>query len=165
MTYQSYPATGPEPQVARIQQPPSLRTAVRLMYAGAALEVISLIVAVLTISSLKSAIMKADPNFTATQLHNTEVAGTAAVVVGAVITIGLWLWMAWANGRGRSWARVVATVFFAINTLDLIASFVRVHATATVIVAILIWLVGLAAIVFLFRRDSSAFYQQQKSLV
>ena len=164
--YQPYPAAGPEsqfPPFPQFQQPPSLRIAVRLMYLGAALEVIQLIVAVVTISSLKAAIMRADPSFTASQLHDTQVAGTASVAVGAVITIGLWLWMAWANGRGRRWARIVSAVFFGINTLNLVASFARVHATATLIVAILIWLVGLGAIVLLFRRESSSFYQQRTS--
>ena len=157
--YQSYPDTGPAQESARVQLPPSLRNAVRLMYAGAALEVISLIVALLTISSLKAAILKADPTYTASQLHSAEVVTTVSVVVGAVITIGLWLWMAWANGRGRRWARIVSAVFFGINTLDLAVSFARVHATATVIVAVLIWLVGLAAIVLMFRKESSSFYQ------
>jgi hypothetical protein len=164
--YQSYPANDPAQSYAQPQQrPPSLRNAVRLMYAGAALEVISLIVALLTIGSLKAAILKADPNFTATQLHNAQVAGTVSVVVGAVITIGLWLWMAWANGRGRRWARIVSAVFFGINTLSLVVSFARVHVTATVIIAVLVWLVGLAAIVLLFRKDSSAYYQRQASPV
>jgi hypothetical protein len=163
--YQSYPATGPAQQPARTQQPPSLRNAVRLMYLGAALEVIELIVALLTVSSLKAAILRADPSYTAAQLHNAEVASTVALVVGAVITIGLWLWMAWANGRGRRWARIVSAVFFGINTLDLAVSFARVHATATLILGILIWLAGLAAIVLLFRKESSSFYQQNTSLV
>ena len=163
--YQSYPASDPAQQSLPAQLPPSLRNAVRLMYAGAALEVIVLIVALVTISSLKAAIMKADPSFTASQLHNAQVVGTASLVIGSVITIGLWLWMAWANGRGRRWARIVSAVFFGINTLDLVISFARVHATATAILAVLIWLVGLAAIVLLFRKDSSAFYQQQASAV
>ena len=163
--YQSYPASDPaqQPQPLQPQQPPSLRNAIRLMYAGAALEVVELIVALLTISSLKAAILRAEPNYTATQLHNAQVASTVSLVVGAVITIGLWLWMAWANGRGRRWARIVSAVFFGINTVDLVVSFARVHATATVILAVLIWLVGLAALVLLFRKDSSAFYQQQAS--
>lgn len=157
--YQSYPASDPMMDSLKNQLPPSLRMAVRLMYAGAVLEVLSLIVALVTISSLKAAILKADPAFTSSQLHSAEVISTASVIVGAVITAGLWLWMAWANKRGRRWARIVSAVFFAINTLDLAASFVRVHATATVLIAVLIWLVGLAAIVLLFRRDASSFYQ------
>jgi hypothetical protein len=163
--YQSYPASGPAQESLQPQLPPSLRNAVRLMYAGAALEVIALIVALLTISSLKAAILRADPAYTASQLHNAQVVGTVSLVVGAVITIGLWLWMAWANGRGRRWARIVSAVFFGINTLDLAISFARVHATATAVLAVLIWLVGLAAIVLLFRKDSSSFYQQQASPV
>ena len=62
------------------------------------------------------------------QVHNAEVAAVVTSVIGGVIAVGLWLWMAWANGRGRRWARIVATVFFAINTLDLIASVARIHA-------------------------------------
>ncbi|HEY0933457.1 MAG TPA: hypothetical protein VGD91_06890 [Trebonia sp.] len=163
--YQSYPAAGPETQSPPTQPPPALRNAVRLMYLGAVLEVIQLVAALATISSLKAAILRVDPSYTAAQLHNAEVASTVSVVVGVVITIGLWLWMAWANGRGRRWARIVSAVFFGINTLDLAVSFARVHATATVIVAVLIWLVGLAAIVLLFRRESSSYYQQRTSPV
>ena len=71
--------------------------------------------------------------------------------------------MARANGRGRGWARIVAAVFFAINTLDLIASFARVHAVGTLIVGILVWLVGLGAIVFLFSKESSAYFAAQRT--
>jgi hypothetical protein len=162
--YQSYPASGPAQDISRTQPPPpSVRNAVLLMYAGAVLEVIALIVAVLTTSSLKAAILKAHPAYTAAQVHTAEDSRTVSLVVGAVITIGLWLWMAWANGRGRSWARIVSAVLFGINTLDLIVSFALVHATASMIVGILIWLVGLAAVVLLFRRESGPFYRQRTS--
>ena len=82
-------------------------------------------------------------------------------MVGAVITIGLWLWMAWANGRGLNWARIVSAVFFGINTLNLLLSFFLVHAAATLIVGVIVWLVGLGAILLLFSRESAPFYKQQ----
>ena len=82
---------------------------------------LALIVTLLTIGSLKSAIFRAHPGYTAAQLHTAEVNRTVPLAVGAVITIGLWLWIAWANGQGRSWARIVSAVFFSINTLDLTA--------------------------------------------
>ena len=88
-----------------------------------------------------------------------QLIGTAAE---APLVIGLWLWMAWANGRGRSWARIVAAVFFGINTLDLIVSFARVHAVGSLIVSILVWLVGLGAIVFLFSKESGAYFAAQR---
>lgn len=161
--YQSYPAPGPAQEPPRIQPPHSVRNAVKLIYAGAALEVVALIVALLTIGSLKSAIFRAHPAYTAAQLHTAEVSRTVTLAVGAVITIGLWLWMAWANGRGRSWARIVSAVLFGINTLDLLISFALVHAAATMIVGVAIWLVGLAAIVLLFSKESGPYYRQQVS--
>jgi hypothetical protein len=127
--------------------------------------VIALIVALLTTSSLKAAILKAHPAYTAAQVHTAEDSRTVSLVIGAVITIGLWLWMAWANGHGRSWARTVSAVLFGINTLDLIISFALVHAAASMIVGLLVWLVGLAAIELLFRRESGPFYRQQTSPV
>jgi hypothetical protein len=71
--------------------------------------------------------------------------------------------MARANLRGRGWARIVAAVFFAINTVDLIASFARVHAVGSPIVSALVWLVGLGAIVFLFSKESGAYFAAQRS--
>ena len=164
MSYQPYPTSGqtPEPQ-QRPPAPNSVQTAVKLMYAGAALSLIELIVSLATIASLKSAILKKYPNYTSTQIHSAEVAIVAGVVIEAVIAIGLWLWMAWANGNGRSWARVVSAVFFGINTLDLLISLFAVHAVATLIIGVAIWLVGLAAIVLIFSKESRPFYNRQSA--
>ena len=52
--------------------------------------------------------------------HTAEGARTIPLVIGGLIAIGLWLWMAWANGRGRGWARVLSAVLFGINTLTLV---------------------------------------------
>jgi hypothetical protein len=163
--YESYPVPGPEPEPEpeRIQPPNSVRNAVKLMYAGAALEVVALIVALLTRSSFKSAILKAHPGYTAAQLNTAENGRVVSLAIGAVITIGLWLWMAWANGRGRNWARIVSAVLFGINTLDLIVSIAVVRAAATDIVGVVIWLVGLAAIVLLFRKESGPYFRPQAS--
>jgi hypothetical protein len=138
-----------------------VRNAVKLMYAGAAIEVLAVIIALATAGSLKSAIFKAHPSYTLAQLHTAEVTRTASLVVGALITIALWLWMAWANGHGRNWARVVSAVFFGINTLDLLISFVLVHAIGSELVGVVIWLVGLGAIVLIFNKESAPFYHQQ----
>jgi hypothetical protein len=72
--------------------------------------------------------------------------------------------MAWANGKGHSWARVVSALFFGINTLDLLVSLFLVHAAATLVIGLAIWLVGLVAIVLIFSRDSGPFYNQQSAL-
>ncbi len=41
------------------------------------------------------------------------------VVVG-LIGIALWLWMAQSNKAGKNWARIISTVFFAIDTIGAI---------------------------------------------
>jgi hypothetical protein len=161
--YEPYPTSGPAQQPEQIQPPRSVRNAVKLMYTGAALEVLAVIIALVTIGSLKSDILARHPAYTAAQLHSAEVARTVPLVIGGLIAIGLWLWMAWANGSGRSWARVVSAVFFGINTLDLLISLFVVHAVATVIIGVVIWLVGLGAIVLIFSKESGPFYNQQSA--
>ena len=158
--YEPYPASGPAQKPQQIQPPRSVLNAVKLMYAGAALEVLAVIIALVTIGSLKSAILARHRAYTTAQLHTAEAARTVPLVVGGLIAIGLWLWMAWANGKGRSWARIVSAVFFGINTLDLLISLLAVHAVATLIIGVVIWLVGLGAIVLLFSKESGPFYKQ-----
>jgi hypothetical protein len=48
-----------------------------------------------------------------------------------------------------------------INTVDLLTSFLLVHAVATPIIGVVIWLVGLGAIVLMFSKESDPFYKQQ----
>jgi ABC-type uncharacterized transport system permease subunit len=134
------------------------------MYVGAGLEVLSLIVALATIGSLKSTIFREHPQYTSAQLHTAEVAGTLPLAVGALITIGLWLWMARANGKGKNWARILSAVFFGINTLDLATSIAVAHAVGTLIVGIVIWFVGLGTIMLIFSKESRPFYHQQPTL-
>jgi hypothetical protein len=139
--------------------------AVKLMYAGAAVEVVAVIVALVFRSSLKSVILASQPHYTAAQLHTAEGARTIPLIVGGVVAIALWLWMAWAIGKGLNWARILSAVFFAINTLDaLVALFLVRDSVATEIIGAVIWFIGLAAIVLLFSKDSRPFYNQGADL-
>ena len=158
--YEPYPVSESSQQVERARPPRTVLSAVRLMYAGAALDVVALIVALVTRGSLKSAILKAHPHYTSAQLHTAENVRTGILVIGALIAVGAWLWMAWANGRGRSWARGVSAVLFGIDTLGLLISLRAARAAATLIVGVVIWLVGLAVIVLIFNKSSGPFYRQ-----
>ncbi len=158
--YQPYPSGGPEPLLPQAGPPPQpVRTAVLLMCAGAALSVIEIIIGAVTIGSLRSAIRSQYPNYTASQIHTAEVAGVVAAVAIGALAVGLWLWMAWANGRGRNWARIVATVLFALNTIDALALVARPHSAVSLLFAGLVWLAGLGAVFFLWQRESSAYFQ------
>jgi len=83
-----------------------------------------------------------------------------AILVG-IIAIALWLWMARANQAGRNWARITGTVFFGLNTLFLLLSLVRPHASLALIFNILVWLVGLGAVIMLWRKESAPYFNPQ----
>jgi hypothetical protein len=157
--YPSAPPPPPEQPGPGRLRPRSVQAAIRLMYAGAALEAVGVILGLVTVGSLKAAIVKRSPNLTATQVHGVEIFSVVGTVLIGVIAIGVWLWMAWANGRGRRWARVVAAVLFGIDTLSLLLSFTRANVIGAVILSVLVWLAGLGAIILIFGRESAPFYQ------
>ena len=159
--YKPYPVSQSPQQVERARPPRTVLSAVRLMYAGAALEVVNLIIALVTRGRLNSVILTAHPHYTSAQLRTAVNFRAGILVVGALIAVGAWLWMAWANGRGRSWARGVSVALFVLGTLGLpIISLRTARNAATLIIGMLIWLVGLAVIVLIFNGSSGPFYRQ-----
>ena len=157
--YQPYPSAGQAPEPVRPDPPDSVLTAVKLMYAGAIVSGLSLVVGLITIGSLRSELRKAYPNVTASQLHTIEVATVVFIVIFGLIGIGLWIWMAMANKRGGNWARITATVFFGLNTVSLLVGLARPEPLASRLVGLLIWLIGLGAVVMLWRSESTAFFK------
>ena len=62
---QPYPSTGKPVEPERPAAPPSVLNAVKLMYAGAAVSTVSLVISLVDISGTKAAIRKARPSLTA----------------------------------------------------------------------------------------------------
>jgi hypothetical protein len=148
----------------RPSAPRSARTvfaALRLMYVGALVELCTLATVVVTLGDLKSAIVQRDPRYTAVQWH-AEVRGhIVPLEIGAVIATGVWLWLAWANGRGHRWARAAFAVFFAITTVSLlngIAGGAATYAPVDLIAGVVLWLVALATVALVFHRESGPHY-------
>jgi hypothetical protein len=95
-------------------------------------------------------------------------------VVGSAVGVVLWLWMASANRAGRRWARITSTVFFGIDCLFMLlllavlrtllhlAEDLGGSVPTIVMVAVLAglcsWVLNLATIVLLWRKESSAYY-------
>jgi hypothetical protein len=77
--------------------PRAVLTAVRLMCAGAVAELAAWITYVVTAGSVRSAMARTNP----AQWHLVQ-AHIVAVEIAAPIGIGLWVWMAWAIGRGMT---------------------------------------------------------------
>jgi hypothetical protein len=160
---QRYPSSGKPVELERLPAPPSVANAVKLMYAGAAVSTVSLIVSLADISGTKSAIRKARPNLTAAQVSQLNTFIISLAVVSGLIGIGLWLWMAWANNQGKNWARILSTVLFCLATLDLVGVFSEPKTVFGLLFPVLTWLVGVGAVFLLWRPDSSAFFKPQGS--
>jgi hypothetical protein len=91
------------------------------MDAGAAVSTGTLIISLALISAIKAALRTATPGLTAAQVSDVNTLITLAMVFGLAV-IGLWLWMARANGQGRNWARILPTVLFGLATLEMITA-------------------------------------------
>jgi hypothetical protein len=156
--YQPYPSPGQVPQPGRPEPPRSVITAVRLMYVGAAISALGTILALVSLSSFTTTLRNADPSLTTAQISSFKSIYIGSAVVGGLIGIGLWVWMALANKAGKNWARIVSTVFFGIATLEMLYNLVRAEPAAGKIGTVLVWLVGLGAIVMLYRRESSEYF-------
>ncbi len=157
--YQPYPSSGQPVEPERPAAPPAVLNAVKLMYAGAAVSTVSLVISLVNISGTKAAIRKAKPNLTIAQVNQLNTFIITLAVVSGVIGVGLWLWMAKANGQGRNWARILSSVLFLLATLDLFGVFSQPKTLLGLVFPVLTWLVGAGAVFFLWRPESTAFFK------
>jgi hypothetical protein len=144
----------------------TVRAAVRLMYAGAAVSTVNVIIALAVIVDIKAYHAVLGYHLTAAQVGQLNTLVITELLVTGLIPVALWLWMAWANGQGRNWARSLSTVLFAGATLDLTGafrtpvisvSFVPMEFGSTI--PVLTWLAGAAALWLLWRPASTAFFK------
>jgi hypothetical protein len=139
--------------------PRTVVTAVRLMCVGAVVELAALLTIVTTAGGLKAAVLARDP----AQWHIALVMLTAKEVA-APVGIAVWLWLAWANGRGHDWARLIFTWFFGMFTVSLLVALAQhatVYAPADLAALTALWLVALASMVLIFSKASWPYYRQQ----
>jgi hypothetical protein len=155
----------------RLPAPAPVLTAVRLMYIGAAVSAVYLtFLLAIAIADVQAAARGRwlGLSLTAARLSQLKPLVVMVVMVGGLIVIAAWLWMARADSQGRNWARILSTVLFGIATLQLTADFRQpeFHVVPGVealglLGAVLTWLPGLAAVWLLWRPASTAFFRPQ----
>ncbi|MBS2966488.1 hypothetical protein KGA66_25835 [Actinocrinis puniceicyclus] len=166
--YPQYPGQSGMP--AKPPVPKTVQNAFYLMLAGAGLTLIGTVVGLTQTSKMRETITSKNPTFTTTQVDNAVHAGIAIAAVFGLIEVGLWIWMAFANRSGKNWARITATVFFGISCLSVLGllaasaggsgPFSAAKASGIgVAIGIITWLVGLAAVIMLWNKQSSAYFK------
>ncbi len=103
-------------------------------------------------------------SFTQSQVDSVFQTIVVAAIVAGLIGIALWLWMASANGQGKKWARIVATILGVINLLFFLFGLTAgTQPILSLLVGAASVIVGVAAIVFMYRQDATQFYNAQSS--
>ena len=130
------------------------------MCAGAAVEFLLLI---LTFAAYRSAVGSVPTVELTPQWQAAFGFGDVFIVAVGLTRMGAWLWMAVKNRAGRGWARVLSTVFFAINSLYQVLVIARPIPGGEwqILFPVALWLVGLCAIALLWQRESGEFFTAQ----
>ena len=144
-------------------RPPAMDQAILLMKVGAGISLLGLLITLFSRGTIRDAVEKASQNaatpMSPSQIDAAVTAGIVTGIVAGLIGVALWLWMASANGKGKSWARVVATVFFAISVLSFLVSLIQAQPLLTRVLGIVQVVLGAYIIFLIYKKESSEFYR------
>lgn len=152
-----------QPTGGPIEQPGSIKLAVQLMRAGAVLSLLGLLTTFFVQDQIRDEVESSMGESGAEMSQNAvDVAVALGVAFGVflgLIGVALWLWMAWANGKGRSWARIVASVLYAFSILSFLASFAQPQPLLSTLLSLVSVVLGGVIVFLLWQKSSSAYYQ------
>jgi hypothetical protein len=160
-----------QPQDQPPEPPQPLRTAVLLMWVGAGLYVLSGLLFPTQLDFFRESLEA--QGFSDTGLDDDVLLAplVGAVIVGVVISAGLWILMAVMNRRGKAWARITATVLAGINLLSalfylpayLVDTGAAVAPPAVTIAPSVLAMVLAVVVVYLLWRPASTQYYDEVS--
>jgi len=159
--YQAFPGgTGISAEIPELP-PSTVKNAYYLMLVGAALSIISAIVDFGSRSARMAAERQAGAGrLTLAQVNAGVDLGYAIIIAIGLFTAGLWTWMAFANKAGKPWAGVTSTVLFGLYTVsELFTLSEFTPSKPATAVSVSGWVVGLAAVILIWNKASSAYYK------
>jgi len=141
--------------------PRSVRGAVRLMCAGAVVQLAAAVTMMVTAGAVRAAVAS-QPGLAAVQ-RSQELSLLTFREIGAVVAVGVWLLTASAISQGREVARFSFSSFFVLITLTVLIGLAQhgvSDAAADMIAGAAVWLIALATMVLIFTRQSNRYYRQ-----
>ena len=154
-------APNPTRKPASMPMPTAVRGAVGLMCAGAVLTLADVGIVLVTLGGVRWA---AAHDVGAGQWPFAMLTRVDFWLVSAPVGAGVWLWLAWANGRGYQWARAGFVAFFVLLTIVLFVGLSRDALPYTwrdVLATAVLWLAGLATMGLIFSQTASRYYQRR----
>lgn len=109
-------------------RPQPVDLAVKLMYAGAVLSIIGAVASLFQDrdemrAGIEEGLLESGQAVDADRVDTIMTFSVVGGVVIGLVLAAIWVLMGVANGKGWSWARIVATILGVLNVLGLIASF------------------------------------------
>jgi hypothetical protein len=141
--------------------PRPVRNAVRLMCLGAVLTLAVLVTVLVTLGGVRSAAVH---DLDARQWPTVMLTHIGFWLASAPIGAGVWLWLAWANGRGYHWARPAFVAFFCVLTTVPffgLGEDALPYTWADVIATTVLWLAGVAVALLISSETASPYYQRR----
>jgi len=142
------------------EAPPSVLKAAQVMKAGMVASLIGIPVYLLSEEPSRAAIQRIKPDATAAQIADVQRALPGELIAFGLLMAALWLWMAQSCRAGKSWARTLSTVLFAVYTVWTLLSVFGESAGAEVIYDVVVWLIALTAVRFLWQGPSSEYFRK-----
>jgi hypothetical protein len=133
------------------------------MYLGALVELGVLVVVAATAGRLHATILAHDHGYTAAQWQAEFHQHIVPLEIGAPIAACVWVWLAWANGRGHGWARALFLAVAGVTTASLLSGLANgafIYAPADAVAGIALCLVALAAVVLIVSGRSRPYYSR-----
>lgn len=159
--YQSQAVGGP------VEKPKSIALAVKLMYVGAGLALLGALSTLLQTDTIRDAAEQASADageaMTGSELDAAVAIGVTFALISGVIGALLWILMAYMNGKGKKWARIVATVFFVLSVLSTLVSLTQEAPILSRILSVISLALGAYIIFLLYRPESTEFYNGQSA--
>lgn len=163
-----------------VERPQTLTYAVYGMWLGGLLSIVSTIfLLTMDTTEMKTLMvteMEKQPTYDPSVFEAREMVDVIVPIIqigGAafgLITLGLWIWMAVMNGRGRTWARVTGTVLGALSLAGSLSTLGNLAGNAALggaalptsavgnVLAVVDPLLVIAILVLLWVRPSSAYF-------
>ncbi|NDL57625.1 hypothetical protein [Phytoactinopolyspora mesophila] len=143
--------------------PKPIITAAKLMYVGALLSLIGGVFAILGRDAVREEAIRQDPDATASDIDAFVNTFTGFMVVVALFAVALWLWMASANKKGRSWARIVATILGGLNILFGLWGLTGGAFDIGTLINLISPVLAAVILYLLYRPESSEYYRQMSA--
>lgn len=162
-----YTHQGGSAQPAMASAPPSIVRAKYAMWAGAVLHLLTILTSFVGMDDTRAQI---EESMTEQGVAYTDSTIDAAMTLGLVFGVGLgvigvilWVLMAWLTGKGKGWARITATVLFALFVISFLFTLMQPTMPLALVVNALVLIAGAAATFFLWQKDSTAWFRAHQA--